>query len=541
MLNTAYGFQNLLKEGSKHYSGLEEAIYRNINACREISNMTKTSFGPNGAKKMVINYLEKIFVTSDAATIMKELEVAHPAAKLIVLATKMQESECGDGTNFVVTLAGELLNQAEGLLRMGLHPIQVVSGYEQALKKAIEFLEKHVYYQVKDIRNVDEVTRCLRSSVASKLQDTGDFFSRKIAEACIQTLPENSRNFDVEYIRVAKIHGASVSDSFVLKGLIVTRNVETPSINEVTNPKIAVYGCPLDTQAAETKGTVLIKNAEELINYNKSEEDHAHNFIKSIADAGVTCVVVGGTISDICLHYLEKYRIMTLRVTSKFELKRLCKAIQATALVRLGAPVPEELGTADSVQLREIGSQKVIVFERDSADCKLATIVLRGSTTNLMEDIERAIDDGVNAFKNLVKEPRFIAGAGASEIQLAQELDAYANTITTLDQYAFRQYAKAFEIFPRILAENAGQNADLILTKLYSNLSNNVVPGIDVDNGQVKNIEELDILDNLQTKIWAIRLASDAALTVLRVDQIIIAKPAGGPKPKQQTNWDEDP
>jgi len=220
----------------------------------------------------------------------------------------------------------------------------------------------------------------------------------------------------VEYIRVAKIHGASVNDSFVLKGLIVTRNVETPSLTEVTNPKIAVYGCPLDTQAAETKGTVLIKNAEELINYNKSEEDHAHNFIKSIADAGVTCVVVGGTISDICLHYLEKYRIMTLRVTSKFELKRLCKAIQATALVRLGAPVPEELGTADSVQLREIGSQKVIVFERDSADCKLATIVLRGSTTNLMEDIERAIDDGVNAFKNLAKDPRFVAGAGAIEI-----------------------------------------------------------------------------------------------------------------------------
>jgi len=193
-----------------------------------------------------------------------------------------------------------------------------------------------------------------------------------------------------------------------------------------------------------------------------------------------------------------------------------------------------------SVSLQEIGSQKVVVFRRESDDCKLATIVLRGSTNSLLEDIERAIDDGVNAYKNIVKDPRFLAGAGASEIQLAKALEDYGNTITTLDQYAFRQYAKAFEIFPRILAENAGQNADVILTKLYSNLSNNIIPGLDVETGTVKNIQELDILDHLNTKITAIRLGSDAALTVLRVDQIIVAKPAGGPKPKDNPNWDED-
>ena len=239
-----------------------------------------------------------------------------------------------------------------------------------------------------------------------------------IAQACIQILPENPNNFDVEYIRTAKILGKGVTDSYVMRGILVARNAETVSVQRVEGPKItiAAYSCPMDTQQAETKGTVLIKNADELLNYNKTEEDLAHKFIKSIADADVKVVVVGGTISDICLHFLEKYKIMTVKVTSKFELKRLCKALGAIALARLASPLPEELGEADLVEVREIGSQKVTVFERNTADCKLATLVLRGSTHSLLEDIERAIDDGVNAFKNVCKDTRFIPGAGAIDI-----------------------------------------------------------------------------------------------------------------------------
>lgn len=542
MLSTASGFNNLLKEGSKHFSGLEEAILKNIDACKQISNMTKTSLGPNGAKKMIINYLDKIFVTSDAATIMKELEVQHPAAKMIVMAAKMQESEVGDGTNIVITLAGEFLNQAEGLIKMGLHPSQIVAGYESASKKALEFLESSSALEIQDIRNVDEVVKCLMSAVSSKLVGQGEFFSRKIAEACIQILPENAKNFDPEFIRVSKILGKSVHDSYVMNGILVAKNAETVGVNRVEGPKVpvAVYGCPFDTQSQDTKGTVLIKNAEELLNYSKTEEDAAHKFVKGVADSGVKVVVVGGTISDICLHFLEKYKLMAVKVTSKFELKRLCKGLGATALVRLGAPIPEEIGEADLVEVREIGSQKVTVFERNSKDCKLATIVLRGSTHSLLDDIERAIDDGVNAYKNLCKDARFVAGAGAIEIELARRLEEHANAITSLDQYSVKQFGKAFEIIPRILAENAGLNGDNILAKLYSSNAAGKSSGIDVESGEIKTAEELQIWDHLATKIWAIKFASDAALTILRIDQIIIAKPAGGPKPKDNKNWDED-
>eukprot|EP01016_Furgasonia_blochmanni_P039426 TRINITY_DN489_c0_g1_i1.p1 TRINITY_DN489_c0_g1~~TRINITY_DN489_c0_g1_i1.p1 ORF type:complete len:514 (-),score=227.56 TRINITY_DN489_c0_g1_i1:347-1888(-) len=489
---------------------------------------------------MIINHIDKIFVTSDAATIMKEMEVQHPAAKLIVMASKMQESESGDGTNFVVTFAGELLSQAESLIKMGLHPSQIVLGYEQAQKKAIEILESLSCFTVTDPRNEDQVVKCLRSAISSKLHGLEDFFTGIIAKACIQTLPKNVDNFDVEYVRVAKILGSNIQKSEVIRGLVVTRNAEG-SIKSVTNPRIAVYACPLDSNQAETKGTVLLKNAAELLNYTKSEESYAENIVKTIAEAGVNLLVVGGTVSDLMLHYTEKYKLMVVKLTSKFELKRLCKCLSAIPLVKLVPPTAEEWGSCDEVVVEEIGSQKVTVFRRETEDCRLSTIVLRGSTNNLLDDLERAVDDGVNVFRNLLRDSRFVPGAGATEMTLATRLEAYANTFKGLEQYSINRFAKSFEIIPRILTENAGLNANTILTKLTAANSGTNTAGLDIVTGEVKDSASLGILDHLLTKLWAIRLASDAALTVLRVDQIIIAKPAGGPKMRAENkNWDAE-
>lgn len=343
------------------------------------------------------------------------MEVNHPAAKMITMAAKMQETECGDATNFVITFAGELLEQAESLVKMGLHTSYIISGYESALKKAVEFLEKSICHQVKDFRDQKEVAVCLKSVLSSKLLGYSDFFGNLVAEACVASCPKNAQTFDLEYVRVAKIMGGNVFDSTILHGLIVTRNAET-TINHVTNPKIAVYGSPIDTQAAETKGTILIKNANELLNYTKSEEEHAEKMIKSIADAGVTCIVSGGSISEICLHYIEKYKMMCVRVMSKFELRRICKCLGATGLVRMGAPTPEEMGYCDEVSVQEVGSQKITVFKKNSEECKLSTIVLRGSTNNILDDIERAIDDAVNGYRMMLKDGNYVAGAGATEI-----------------------------------------------------------------------------------------------------------------------------
>lgn len=530
----------MLKEGSRHYSGLEEAILKNVEACKDLSDLTKTSLGPNGMRKMIINHLDKIFVTSDAATILKESEVNHPAAKMITMAAKMQEQEFGDGTNLVITLAGELLAQAESLIKMGLHPSQIVLGYEQALKKALEVLEKLPVTEFSDYRSIEETSKFLRACIGSKLAGYEDFFTKIISEACVKSLPVNPKNFEVEFVRVAKLLGSNVLDSFVIGGLLITRGSET-SIHKVTNPKIAVYSCPFDPQESDTKGTVLIKNAAELKNYTKSEELLAENVVKAISEAGVNLVVLGGSVSELMLHYLEKYHIMAVKIQSKFELKRLCKCLNAQALVRHGAPTPDEIGTCDEVSVQEIGSQRCTIFKKDSENARLTTIVLRGGTTNLLDDIERAIDDAVNCFRSSLKDGRFVAGAGATETALYYALEEHAKKSSGLDQYAIHKFGKSFEVVPRVLSDNCGLKTNDILTRLFSAHSGDKKSyGIDIIGQDIKESSTLGIYDHLPTKISAVRLAADAAITILRVDQIIIAKPAGGPKPKENKNWDED-
>ncbi|CAK60513.1 unnamed protein product (macronuclear) [Paramecium tetraurelia] len=519
MLSTAAGFQSMLKEGARHYQGLEEAILKNIQACKEISNMTKTSLGPNGMKKMVVNHIDKIFVTSDAATILKEMEIQHPAAKMVLMAAKMQETEQGDATNFVITLAGELLQQAESLIKLGLHPSQIVVGYETALKSALDLLDQQKIWEITDVADETQVLQAIRTSLSSKLSDYSNLIAGLKRPVLILNMSELQKSQVVQY-------------------QTVMFSQDLLQLEILENPKICVFNAPLDPQSQETKGTVLIKNATELMNYTKSEEELAEKIVKSIADAGVNLIVAGGSISELVLHFVEKYKMMIVKVQSKFELKRLCKAIGASALSRLSAPMPDELGTCDRVHVQEIGSQKVTIFEKQSDTCKLATIVLRGATQNLLDDIERAIDDGVSCYRSLIKDARFVYGGGATEIKLAQLLEQEANKIKSIDQYAYRQYAQAFEIIPRILIENAGLAQNEMMAQMHK-LNSEKPHSLNISTATLSPSQDLKVFDHLKTKWWAIKLATDAAVTILRVDQIIIAKPAGGPKMPDRGHWDD--
>ncbi|XP_039754906.1 T-complex protein 1 subunit theta [Pararge aegeria] len=537
----APGVPQMLKEGARMFSGLEEAVYRNINACKQFAQSVRSAYGPNGMNKMIINHIDKQFVTSDAGTIIRELDVEHPAAKLMVLASQMQDAEVGDGTNFVIVMSGALLEAADELLRLGVTTSEIAEGYERALDKCLEILPELVCHEIKDSKNVDAVITGIKPSIMSKQYGNEDFIASLVARASVAILPDKT-TFNVDNVRICKILGAGLLQSEVLSGMVFKREVEG-DITNAMKAKVAIYSCPVDITQTETKGTVLIKSADELLNFSKGEESLLEKQIKEISDTGVKVIVAGAKFGDMALHFLNKYGIMAVRLNSKFDLRRLAKTVNGVVLPRLTTPTTQELGYCDAVRVDEVGGTRVVVFNMESNESRISTIVIRGSTENYMDDIERAIDDGVNTFKGIAKDGRFVAGAGATEIELAQKLLQYADTLPGLEQYAVRKFAVALESIPRALAENSGANATEVVNNIYkAHRENNKYAGFDIDsesNGVI-DVKEKGILDLYVLKYWGLKYAVGAATTILKVDQIIMAKRAGGPKAKAKASSDDE-
>jgi len=536
----APGFQSMMKDGAKYYSGIEEVAMKNIEACKELSATTKSAYGPNGMNKMVINHIEKLFVTNDAATIMREIEVQHPAAKLLIMASDMQEKEVGDGTNFVIIFGSQLLQNAGDLLTMGLSPVEIIDGYTIAMKKAQEILPKLICHEVKDLHNMEIVKNTLKSCFSSKQLGYEDFLSNLVGSACMRALKEN-QTFNVDNVRVCKILGSGVLNSSVMQGMVLRREVEG-SVNKATKCKIALFSCPLDIVSTETKGTVLIKNADELKNFSRGEEDLLEKQIKSIVDSGAKAVVCGGKIGDMALHFLNKYNIMAIRVLSKFDLRRIAKTVDGTVLAKIQPPSPEEMGYCEEVYVDEVGDVPVISFNQTKSQGSISTIVVRGSTDNIMDDIERSIDDGVNNFKALTRDGRLLPGAGAVEIELAKQLTTLSESYPGLEQYAIKKFAEAFEVVPKTLAENSGFKNTEVLSQLYAaHQEGKANFGFNIEGDtQICDVKEKNIYDLYLTKYWGMTYATKAAISVLYVDKLIMAKRAGGPKPRENKDWDND-
>lgn len=418
--------------------------------------------------------------------------------------------------------------------------------------------------RLQDLRSTDELVKALSTVISSKQSGSEDILAPLVAEAVLAVLPKNPAAFNVDNVRVVKIMGGSLEQSRVIKGMVFARQPEG-IIKKAHKAKVGVFSCPIDISQTETKGTVLLHNAQEMMDFTKGEESRLEATIKELYDSGLRVVVAGSTVGELALHYLNRFNILVIKVLSKFEIRRLCRVVGATPLARLGAPMPDEMGSIDIVETEEIGGDRVTVFRQEESGSvtRTATIVLRGATQNHLEDVERAIDDGVNVVKAVTKDPRLVPGAGATETQLAERISAFADKTPGLSQYAIKKYAEAFEIVPRTLAESAGLDATEVLSRLYTAHQRKSTSeadakeestqkeepywttGVDITSstsaGTVDAVEE-GILDLMITKSWAIKLATEAARTVLSVDQIIVARQAGGPKPPSgnNPNWDED-
>ena len=496
----------------------------------------------------MVNTLEKLFLTNDAGTILREVDVEHPAARLLWMASQQQEKEMGDGSNLVVLLAGELLAGAEELLRMGLKPAQIVAGYDLAYQRAVALLDgpelERTRVQMDAQGGAASLVPLLKSVIGSKQYGYEEHFARLVIEAAAIAYPtENAAShavFDPENVRCIKILGGALPQSTVVAGLVMERE-PVGRIRRALGAKIAVFACPVGISRTETKGTVLLKGAQELRDFGRGEEAILQRQIEEIAASGVHVIVTGDTIGELALHYIERAEMMALKVPSKFELRRLCRAIGATPLARLGAPTAEEAGFASVVELIEFGGTRCTVFRQDDpARSRLATIVLRSNTQSLLDDVERALNDALCTLRTLTRiDGRVVAGAGATEMELARLLQQYAETTPGIAQHAIHKYAEAFEVIPRTLSANAGHDSTEAIAKLYWSHQSHPFAGLDLESGGI--IEDVaTVQDLLAVKRCAIHLATEAALTILRVDQIIMSKPAGGPKARPAGPQDAD-
>lgn len=534
-LNQAAGLGGMLKEGHKSFEGLHGAVLRNTEAAKAIAGMVRTSLGPNGMNKLVLNHLEKIIVTSDCATIVKELEVAHPAAKILTLAAEMQQTEFGDYTNFVISFSGELLKTAEELLKQGLHTAEVVSGFQRAYDKTLEVLPGLVCRTLDNLRDKQQMFAGVKSIIATKQYGYEDLLTNLVSEAALVTMsPSGRASVNADSVRVVKIRGGTVDQCTCVKGMVVSRAAEGV-VQRVDNAKVAVFGCGIEAAATEAKGTVLLKSADDLLNYNKSEEKKMEETITAIADSGAKLVISHGPVAEMAQHYLDKFGIMCVKIVSKFELRRLCGVLGATAAIRLGALTPEEMGEVSCCEVIEIAGRKVVKFsQKDAEDTSIATIIVRASTEQVANDVERALDDGIQTARTLCQDGRLLPGAGALELELCKVLKEYADEVKGLDQYAIRKFAESFDVVPRTLAENSGCDPSKTMHALHQShqKANSEHFGFDIEECEPFNAVEAGIYDCYRSKLNALRLAVDAALTVLRVDQIVMSKPAGGPKPR---------
>jgi len=543
-LNAAGGALGLLKNGYQHFSGTQEAVLRNTEAVQSFAKIIQTSMGPNGMNKMVINHLDKLFVTSDAATIVNELEVQHPAARMLMMAAQQQQIEFGDGTGFVMAFCGDLMQRAEELIKIGIPTTDIVKGYKIALEYAKSILPELALKEPVDVRDKASLLKALKPVIAAKQYGFEDTIAPLVTDACQIVMPTKASgkkpSIYTDSIRVCKMLGGNITQCRVIRGMIVQRESLT-NVKNVKNAKVALFQCPVEAASTEAKSTVLISNADDLVNYNRSEEAMMDANIKAIKDSGADVIISGGSVSEMAQHFIQKYEMMVFKIVSKWELRRLARALNCKAIPRLGAVSPDEMGSCDVVETVQIGGRNVTVFRQEGETGRVASIVLRSSTKSSLDDLERAVGAGVNTAKTLCAEARLLAGAGAIDIELGARIQAHANTRHGLEQYAIRKFGEAFEVVPRMLAENAGMDVSELLSKLYSaHAEGKLATGVDIEKEATLDAEAAGIFDSYGTKFGALCMSADAAITVLRVDQIIMAKQAGGPKPGEGGGRDDD-
>ena len=511
----------ILPEGTNRSVG-RDAQRNNILAGKVLAETVRTTLGPKGMDKMLVDGLGDIVVTNDGVTILKEMDIEHPAAKMLVEVAKTQEDEVGDGTTTAVIIAGELLKKSESLLDQDIHPTIIAMGYRQAAEKAQEILDDIA------IDSVDEETlvKVAMTAMTGKGTEAAREPLAKLIVDAVQKVAEDGV-VDTDNIKIEKKDGAVVEDSTLVEGVIVDKERVHPGMpSEVKDAKIALVNSPLEVKETEVDAEIRITDPAQMQAFIEQEEKMVKDMVDKVAESGANVLFAQKGIDDLAQHYLSKAGILAVRRVKKSDIEKLARATGANVVTNLEDLTADDLGEAGIVEERKVSGEEMIFVEECSV-AKSVTLFVRGSTKHIVDEIVRAIEDAIGVVAATVEDDKVVAGGGAPDIAMAKKLKDYADSISGREQLAVNAFAEALEIVPKTLAENAGLDSIDSLVDLRAAHENSAVMGLDVFTGKVADMKEAGVIEPKRVKKQAIQSASEAAEMILRIDDVIASSGKG--------------
>ncbi len=512
----------VLKEGSNRSRG-REAQNNNIEAAKIVAETVKSALGPKGMDKMLVDSFGDVTITSDGRTILDEMDIQHPAAKMMVEVAKTQDNEAGDGTTTAVIISGELLNKAQELIEKSVHPTVIIDGYKKAAEKALEVLDK-IAIKINP-ESPDYLKKAAMTSMASKLVADHKEYLADIAVKAILAVAEKDGDkykADVDDVKVEKKPGESVRETKLIQGIVLDKDIAHSGMpKRVEKAKILLLDSPLEIEKTEFDAKINIESPEQMEGFLKQEEDMLRDMVDKVTKSGANVVLCEKGIDDMAQHFLARKGIMAVRRNKKSDMEKLAKATGGKVVTNLDAITSEDLGYAALVEERKIGDDKMTFIE-GCKHPKAVTILIRGGTQRIVDEAERSVHDALCVVRDLVEEPFIVAGGGSPELEVSRMLKKYSETLPGREQLAVRAFAEALEAITVTLTENAGLDPIDILSELRSRHEKGETwAGIEVNSGKIQDMSKAGVYEPLAVKKQIIKSATEASTMILKIDDVI--------------------
>jgi thermosome len=518
----------ILKEGTER-SKNKDAQFNNIAAARAVADAVRSTLGPKGMDKMLVDGLGDVVITNDGVTILKEIDVQHPAAKMVVEVAKTQDTECGDGTTTSVIIAGELLKKAESLIETNIHPTIIANGYKMAAAEAINILDAIAIKVTPE--DADMLQRVAQTAMTGKSVGGQRDFLSALAVKAVKSVADKidgKWSVDVDNIKVEKKTGGSIADTETIEGIVIDKERVHPRMaKQVKNAKIALISSALEIKKTEVEAKIQIRDPNAMQRFLEEEENTLKAYVDTIKKSGANVVFCQKGVDDLVQHFLAKADIFACRRLKESDMEKISRATGAVIVGKVAELTEKDLGKAAMVEEKKIGESDM-VFITGCKNPKAVSLIIRGGTEHVIDEVERALHDALRVIGVAIEDGKVVPGAGAPEIELSLRLAGYASTVGGREQLAIEAFAQAMEVIPWTLAENAGLDAIDVVIQMKSahEKKGGKNMGIDLDTGKPADMVKLNVIEPLRVKTQAVKSAAEVANMILRIDDVIASRKA---------------